>query len=1292
MNKPDSEQLNLIHPPHRNQSLFADHYLNHILPSRARWSAMMEYARAAMERIAVILNRFAPSENERQTEDNLVVPILKVLGHTFEVQAPLRTPEGAKTPDYVFYHNTDAIIAHKNKILTDALPDEGGIAVGDAKYWNRPLDNAIKRKSADPLSNKNPSYQIYYYMLHSGVKWGILTNGKQWRLYHADTAHKLDVFYEVDLEELITEGDVSRFLYFYAFFRREAFDDGPFSIAAILRESTDYARDVGNSLKDQVYEALRHIAQGFLDYPNNGLKSTLEDLKTIYDNSLIVLYRLIFILYAEARELLPLRESRQYRDTYSLYAIKRSVARDIDSGRTLLPTSALLWPRLMELFNTINLGNPPLKVSTFNGGLFDPERHDFLTKRSVGDAHLQQAIDKLARINREFVDYRDLAVRHMGTIYEGLLEYRLQPIDATKDGWQVELINNKGERKTSGSYYTPDEIVKYIVEHTIGPLLERAVADKNTDADKLRAVLEVNVLDPAMGSGHFLVEATEYIARFLVDMAITPEGKTPEEADVAFWKRRVVQSCIYGVDLNPLAVELAKLSLWLTTVAKDRPLSFLDHHLRPGNSLVGAKLEHLEMRKAVSKKHKEKENRDGGQIALLTDSDFTQRMSHALTLMQMIEDSESSSVEQVKQQEKWYEEFGVHLIGKYARLLNTITAAQLGMEIDKDCRALLPAYVGNRNGFPLQTLEKLLDQADEIGKQEHFFHWELEFPEIFFDRYGRPLDDEAGFDAVVGNPPWERIKLQENEFFAGRDSAVALAPTAAQRRRLIDALAKKKTALWQDYEAARTKAENFLSYARHSGYYPLMGRGDTNYYALFAEKALQMVSRNGRVGILTPSGIATDDTTKSYFQHLIDRRMLAELLDFENREGMFPDVHRSFKFSIVLATGEDLPQNTIRCGFFLHNVLEIEDPDRICFLMPDDFRLFNPNTLTCPVFRRRRDAELTRKVYRNVPALVDRQKGESGNPWGISFLRMFDMTNDSGLFKTAAQLEQEGYWRGAGNVYTKGKNIYLPLYEGKMAQMYDHRAAGIVVNPANLHRPAHEKPTTERQHSDPAFSPMPQFWVDKQEVEKRLSGNLPKWLLGFKSITAPTNIRSFICAPIPVAGVGNSMPVLQFGNASSNIACCLVANLSAFALDFAARQKIGGQNLNFFVVEQFPVLPPKTYKRKWHGVLLNDFIKQRVLELCYTAHDLKGFADDMGYDGPPFAWDEERRLHLRCQLDALYFHLYKLTRDEAAEIMETFPIVKRQDGAAYGTFRTKDLILAYYNAYTAGNMDAWVKG
>jgi hypothetical protein len=304
--------------------------------------------------------------------------VLRLLGHTFEVQPALATPEGTRRPDYVLYNDAEAAVANKRKTLSDESLRGRAFAVADAKYWERPLDVSLKGGSRDAFSNKNPSYQVSFYMQHSGTEWGILTNGRCWRLYHRDTAHKLDRFYEVDLPDLVRSGSAEDSLNFYTFFRRATFEEYPLSVGALLRESTDYARSVGDSLKVQVYEALRHLAQGFLDHPRNRLSAEPGTLREIYDSSLILLYRLLFVLYAESRDLLPVHESTDYRDSYSLHAIKHDVERNLEHGRALLPTSATLWPRLVELFGIISEGSPTLKVATFDGGLFDAERHAFL--------------------------------------------------------------------------------------------------------------------------------------------------------------------------------------------------------------------------------------------------------------------------------------------------------------------------------------------------------------------------------------------------------------------------------------------------------------------------------------------------------------------------------------------------------------------------------------------------------------------------------------------------------------------------------------------------------------------------------------------------------------------------------------------------------------------------------------------------------------------------------------------------------------------------------------------------
>ncbi|MGH2350660.1 MAG: Eco57I restriction-modification methylase domain-containing protein, partial [Chloroflexota bacterium] len=403
---------------------------------------------------------------------------------------------------------------------------------------------------------------------------------------------------------------------------------------------------------------------------------------------------------------------------------------------------------------------------------------------------LQQAIDKLARVDGQFVDYRNLAVRHLGTIYEGLLEYHLE---ARAEGtWTVALLNDKGERHATGSYYTPDYVVKYIVDQTLGPALDDAVEAGGDDQSTIDAILALNVLDPAMGSGHFLVEATEYIARRLVELDLRPPGAgEAQEDDLDYWKRRVAQSCIYGVDANPLAVELAKLSLWLATVAKDRPLSFLDHHLRPGNSLVGARIADLRADASLTggqQKRTRRSKQNGPtkaqqqagvvQPLLLDDDAFRQAMSTAVGSMWLIEESPGLTVADVKEQERIYHDLRETLTRKYGRLADLVTARWFGLDVDvapEEWGTLADYATGRTISAPRQFL-RWLDEAEAIANDERrrFFHWELEFPEVFFDRRGYPRGEAAGFDAVIGNPPYVRQEAlgPYKPYFAGAHGEV----------------------------------------------------------------------------------------------------------------------------------------------------------------------------------------------------------------------------------------------------------------------------------------------------------------------------------------------------------------------------------------------------------------------------------------------------------------------------------------------------------------------------------------
>lgn len=565
---------------------------------------------------------------------------------------------------------------------------------------------------------------------------------------------------------------------------------------------------------------------------------------------------------------------------------------------------------------------------------------------------------------------------------------------------------------------------------------------------------------------------------------------------------------------------------------------------------------------------------------------------------------------------------------------------------------------------------KTTGRMKALAEEHRFFHWHLEFPEVFMKR--------QGFDCVLGNPPWERIKLQEKEFFAQRDPEIAAAPNAAARKRLIANLPETNPDLWKAFASAKRMAEGESHFFRTSGRYPLSAVGDLNTYQIFAGLFRELLSGKGRAGVIVPTGIATDDTNKQFFADLTEKKALVSLYDFENREKLFPDVDSRMKFYLLTMGGPNAAPGGTDFAFFLTNAAQLHESDRHFKLSSEDIALLNPNTRTCPIFRSKRDAEITKAIYRRVSVLIDESKGEAGNPWGIKFATMFHMANDSHLFRTREQLEADG-WTLKGNVIERDGKRYLPLYEAKMTQPYDHRAADVVISATAVVRQGQPDSLSDTEHQDPNRLPMPRYWVHESEVEAQI-GSI-KWQLGFTNVTSPTNERSMLPCFIPKVGVGHSMPLIM-GDDKANL-MELGACLSSIPFDYIGRQKLGGVNYTFFIVKQIPL--PKSDQ------IIRNEILQRVLGLTYTAYDMKPFAEDVWAElypnpatRPPlpesFIWDEERRFKIRCELDALYFHLYGINRADADYILDTFPIVKRKDIAQYGEYRTKNLILEIYDA------------
>ncbi len=512
---------------------------------------------------------------------------------------------------------------------------------------------------------------------------------------------------------------------------------------------------------------------------------------------------------------------------------------------------------------------------------------------------------------------------------------------------------------------------------------------------------------------------------------------------------------------------------------------------------------------------------------------------------------------------------------------------------------------------------------------------------------------------------------------------------------MIETLRNADDPIAADYKRAVWTAETAINVARESKSFPLLSGGDVNIYALFVERAARLVRSDGIVGLLVPSGIAADKGAADFFRSISTTGWLAALLDFENRRTkhnlgpFFPDVDSRFKFSALVFGGRARRFDRADCAFFQQDARAAEV--NAFALTPDDFAAVNPNTGTAPVFRTQRDADITRGIYRRLPVLVDRRESPPRHVWPIRYSTMFHMANDSRLFRTEQELVKAGAYRVAGQRWEKGDARWLPLYEGKMVQAYDHRAASVSVNAANLNRPAQPAPALPAQRADPTWTPTPQFWVSKEDIE--LPGELSA-VLTFKEITSATNARTMIATLAPPVAFGNKSPIFlpQDGHDYADLYSILLGNLNCFALDFCARQKIHANTLNLFIVEQLPVVPAEAYGRRFGAKTAEQIVRDDVLHLTYTAHDIAAFARDQGYEGPPFAWDEDDRLRRRARLDALFFHLYGLDRDDADYVLGTFPIVRREEEQRFGRFRSRDLILGYMAALDAGRPDVEVAG
>jgi hypothetical protein len=1138
----------------------------------------------------------------------------------------------------------------------------------------------------------------------------MVSNGRRLRLLRDNASLTRQAFVEFDLETMLADEVFDDFVVLWLLCHQSRVEGDPAS-CWLERWSAEAAASgirALDTLRSGVETAIAALGGGFLAHPtNSGLRERLRSgalsTQDYYRQLLRSVYRLLFLFVAEDRALLhdPAASElarRRYAEHYSLVRL-RGLA-----GRRRGGPHSDLWQGLQVVLR--GLGNPDgvpaLGLPALGSFLWSPEACPDLDTAELANRDLLAAVFALAWIRDRDgkvlrpVDYRNLGAEELGSVYESLLE---QHPELNVDAATFILATAAGnERKTTGSYYTPTSLIVSLLDSALDPVLDEAASAPEPES----AILTLKVLDPACGSGHFLIAAAHRIAKRLAAVRTGDDEAAPEAVRTAL--RDVIGRCIYGIDVNPMAVELCKVGLWMEALEPGRPLSFLDHHIVCGNSLLGTTPALLEGgipdeafkplegddRKVVAelKKRNRAEAKGQGLLAIDHIDDLAAPLARAMADLDALGDDEFADIEE---KQRRYTALQASAEAEHARLMADAWCTAFVIPKRAGAPILTHGVIDRLRTEPAALSADLVKALADARSRYRFLHPHVAFPGVFRMQAHEDLEDSesgwlGGFDIVVGNPPWERVKLQEKEWFALRSPDIASAKHAAARKKLIEALVENDPALHSEWLQALRQADGESHLLRNTGRYPLCGRGDVNTYAVFAEVMRALTTATGRTGVIVPTGIATDDTTKLFFRDLVERRSLTSLFSFENEEFIFPAVHHATRFCLLTLAGTDRPVAQATFVFFARNTSNLADPARRFTLSPEDIALLNPNTRTCPVFRSARDAELTKATYRRVPVLVAEHTGGEGNPWGVSFISMLHMANDSGLFRTREQLEADG-WTLDGNVFRNGDIAYLPLYEGKMIHQFTHRWGDYgMLAPGES---GHELPSIpEDSLADPTYVPMPRYWVDTKEVSSRLEGRWSRsWLLGWRGISGTEKIRTFIAAAFPKSAVGHSL-FLALPQAAPHSVACLTACLSSFIVDYVARQKMGGTNLTFFIFRQMPILAPTFYDvaAPWnHRVSLRSWIGSRVLELIYTAFDLRGFATDLGYMGPPFLWNDQRRALLRAELDACFFHLYAIERDDVDYIMDTFPIVRRNDEAAHGEYRTKRLILECFDAMAKAN-------
>ena len=1254
-------------------------------------------------------------------------------------------------------------------IIGENITTDGSINTLDKCSLDYRAKGNMRKKSAHAtmLEYLNATENVY----------GIISNGQILRIIRNSGQLVKLTYIEFDLRRMLEEDKYTEFCLMFRLLHASRFrtsGDEPCVMERWFNMSIESGNRIRNGLSRAVQTTMETIGNAVLTSKgegNDALRRAFADgtmdAAKLNKELIHFIYRLLFLFIIEERGLVyqipdsvdapDYKQQCQWQDIYKKYYAASRLRRLSELSYLKQRQYSDLWQGLMDTFHLFepDTFGEKLGIKPLGGVLFGTETLHWLKQCQVSNRDLLAAFAALneftdERQQRVKINYSSLDVEEFGSVYEGILEMRpfVQPGVAASD-WQFGFVGGL-DRQSTSSYYTRPDLVQNLIKTTLEPVIKEKMANCATTEEKIKALLNMKVCDAASGSGHIVLAMARTIAWYVCTLRTGEDN--PASLDYRQALREVISRCVYAVDYNPDAVELCKVVLWIEGYCAGKPLSFLDHHIRCGNSVLGVSdlqmlidgvpdkaltAEDKDTLKALKKLNQEAvkavNGNTGNEPTFGFENSFgIEEMSIAqiglADKIRFINHLPEDTLEQeIVKQLRWQELMASARVDCLRRacdiyayaFYHTVKADELykdkgdtDKELDLEAevpytktvmRALqeIEAMECLEKGKPLPTYYRQLSadfktEVKRMAEEQRFFHWCVEFPEVFAAN--------KGFDVMCGNPPWDKLQMEEEKWFAGKDEDIVKAANQADRKKKIVKLQTSSPELYNEFIQACNNITNQSSFVKNSGRFPLTAVGKLELSSLFAELCLSFTKEAW--GLVVPRGIITDIGNQFFVSKLIDENRLISLYDFENREKLF-EIDSRKNFCLLSVGKAKESTHDVNGGFYLTRIDHMLDPRRIYTLKTDDFARLNPNTKTCPVFRTSRDAKLTAKIYRNSTILYNEITGD--NPWNVKFGSMFNMSTDSYLFRTYAQLTAQGATLKGNTFTTIDGEIYVPLYEGKMIWHYNHHFGSW---PTEGERPNSINTPSEDELGNPDSCIMPWYWVPLAAVKDRLvkydkDGNVVwewkhKWLFAFRDIARGVDMRTFIIAPIPDAkGVGHTATLL-YAERGCMPGASLYGMMSSLIFDYTTRQKIGGTHVSISFVKQFPVLTPDQIPStmQWQ-------IVKRVAELCYFNHDMDGWASELWEEmseeqrselpqlgaHQPWVYNPERRAILQAELDAIFAHLYGLDTEDLRYILdpedicgkgcinETFRVLKDNEIRQYGEYRTKRLVLEAWNKF-----------